>query len=317
MDEERYREAEATFWAGYGIEPRERRVRLATTGTEVRVQVVGEGPPILFLHGGPNAGTTWAPIVGAFEGFTRFIVDRPGTGLSEPWPAIVERQDLERFADRFVADVLDGLGVERAHVVASSFGGYLALRSAAAAPERIVRMVQMACPAFAPGMRTPPFMRLMSMGWFRRFTGLFPPNGKVGDMILRQIGHGASLDAGRIPQAFKDWYLDLQRYTDTMENDGNTIGSAVSIRGFDPALTLPDELIAAVTTPTLFLWGEDDAFGGRDVAERLAELMPNAPLEMFPGSGHLPWIDFPEDIGPRAAAFLAGAEAADGGPRAS
>lgn len=315
MDEERYREAETAFWAAYGLEPAERRVRLATTGTEVRVQIVGEGPPVLFLHGGPNAGTTWAPIVGAFEGCTRLVVDRPGTGLSEPWPAIVERSNLERFADRFVADVLDGLGIERAHVVASSLGGYLALRSAAATPERFHRMVQMACPAFAPGMRTPPFMRLMSMGWFRRFTGLFPPNEKVGDVILRQIGHGASLDAGRIPQAFKDWYLDLQRYTETMEHDGELIGSVVSIRGFDPALTLSDELLAAVATPTLFLWGEDDAFGGREVAERLVELVPGASLVVLPRAGHLPWLDDPEGIGRRARDFLVGAEDLQPGTR--
>ncbi len=142
------------------------------------------------------------------------------------------------------------------------------------------------------------------MGWFRRFTSLFPPNEKIGDSMLRQIGHGASLDAGRIPQAFKDWYLDLQRHTDTMENEGELIGSAATIRGFDPALTLPDELLASVTVPTLFLWGEDDGFGGRDVAEEVVSLMPNAELEMIPESGHLPWLDFPAEIGRRTRAFL-------------
>jgi len=164
----------------------------------------------------------------------------------------------------------------------------------------------MACPAMVPGMKTPPFMRMMSMTWFRRFTGLFPPNQRVRDSILRQSGHKASLDAGRIPQFISDWYLDLQRYTDTMENDGEMIGAAASLRGFDPAVTLPDDLISSVAVPTLFLWGEDDGFGGRDVAENVVSLMPNAELVMLPESGHLPWLDFPDDIGRRTRAFLDG-----------
>jgi len=164
----------------------------------------------------------------------------------------------------------------------------------------------MACPAMVPGMKTPPFMRMMSMTWFRLFTGLFPPNQRVRDSILRQSGHKASLDAGRIPQFISDWYLDLQRYTDTMENDGEMIGAAASLRGFDPAVTLPDDLISSVAVPTLFLWGEDDGFGGRDVAENVVSLMPNAELVMLPESGQLPWLDFPDDIGRRTRAFLDG-----------
>jgi len=304
MDEGKYRAAEKLLWQGFGFDPSEQMITLATTGTEVRVQVIGHGPPVLFIHGGPNAGSTWSPIVNAFEGYMCLLVDRPGTGLSEPFPAVSDREVLFRFGDRFVDDVLTGLGIDRAHVVASSFGGFLALRSAVVTPHVFDRMVQMACPAMAPGMMTPPFMRLMSMGWFRRFTGLFPPSARVSDSILRQIGHGASLDAGRISQPFKDWYLDLQRYTDTMKNDGEMIGSAASLRGFDPAITLPEELLASVTVPTLFLWGEDDGFGGRDIAENVASLMPNAELVMLPESGHLPWLDFPDDIGRRTRAFL-------------
>lgn len=306
MDEVKYREAEKLLWQGVGFDPSERMITLATTGTEARVQVIGDGPSVLFIHGGPNAGSTWAPIIESFDGYTCLLIDRPGTGLSEPFPALSDHEVLFRFADHFVDDVLTGLAIDRAHIVASSFGGFLALRSAAVTPRRFDRMVQMACPAMAPGMRTPLFMRLMSMGWFRRFTGLFPPSQKVNDSTLRQIGHGASLDAGRISQPFKDWYLDLQRYTDTMKNDGEMIGSGASLRGFDPALTIPDDLLASVTVPTLFLWGDDDGFGGRAIANNVTSLMPNADLVMLPESGHLPWIDFPDDIGRRTRTFLDG-----------
>jgi pimeloyl-ACP methyl ester carboxylesterase len=306
VNELKYREAEQRLWQGVGFEPGEQTITLKSTGTAVRIQTIGEGPPVLFIHGGPNAGSTWAPIIHAFEGFKCLLVDRPGTGLSEPWSGATDPALLLRLGDTFVDDVLTGSGIDRAHVVASSFGGFLALRSAAVMPARFDRMVQMACPAMVPGMKTPPFMRMMSMGWFRRFTGLFPPNEKMGDRILRQIGHGASLDADRIPRPFKEWYLDLQRYTDTMKNDGDMIGAGATLRGFDETLTLPDSLIASVSVPTLFLWGEDDGFGGRDVAGNVTSLMPNAELVMMPDSGHLPWLDFPEDVGRRTREFLDG-----------
>lgn len=301
MNETAYRQAEDRFWRAFGLQRNEKHIELAGTGTSVRVQICGDGPPVLFIHGGPNAGSGWVPVLGAFDGFTRLVVDRPGTGLSEPWPAIVGTDNLLGFADRFVDDVLSALEVERADVVASSLGGFLALRSAAVTPHRFGRMVQMACPAFVPGMELPMFMRMLSFKWLRKVTSIFPPNPRVGDAILRQIGHGASLDAGRISPSVGEWYLELQRHTDTMKNEGDLIGS---LRGNLDRLTLSDELMASIDTPTLYLWGEDDTFGGRDVAEHVTGVMPNAELEMFAGSGHLPWIDFPAEIGARARAFL-------------
>ena len=305
MNEAKYRQAEQRLWREVGAQPNEKVVTLASTGTDVRVQVVGSGDPVLFIHGGPNSGSTWAPIVEAFDGYQRLLVDRPGTGLSEPYADIPTGEEYLGLSDRFVPDLLDALGIDRSHVVASSLGGFIAIRSAAVAPERFGRMVQMACPAMAPGMLLPKFMGLMSNKLFRRVTGILPPSRKVSNDIMRQIGHGKSIDAGRIPDTFTDWYLDLQRYTDTMRNDGELIGMAVSRKhGFDPALALTDETLSAVETPTLFLWGEDDGFGGLDVARRTTDPMPNVTLEMVPDAGHLPWLDFPAEIGARTRAFL-------------
>src|SRR6185503_5068467 len=140
MDEQRYREAERALWEWAGVQPTEQRVRLEPFGVTVRVQEAGEGPPVLFIHGGPNAGSTWVPLVGHMAGFRSIVLDRPGTGLSDPYP--VDEQTLPAFADGLVASVLDAVSVDRAHVVGSSFGGFLALRSAAATPDRVSRMVQ-------------------------------------------------------------------------------------------------------------------------------------------------------------------------------
>lgn len=306
MNEVKYREAEKRLWDSVGLVPTERFVTLPRIGVRVRIQEVGEGDPVLFIHGGPNSGSTWAPLVEHFPGYRCLIVDRPGTGLSEPY--LVTRGNLAEFGDVFVGDVLTGLGVDAANVVASSFGGLLALRSAAAEPQHFMRMVQMAAPALAPGSSTPPFMRAIGIAPLRWLISKLPPSKRANYSILRQIGHGATLDGSGFPAVFDDWYLALQRHTDTMENDGGMISRLVSWRGFDPADSISDEVFAAVNTPTVFLWGADDGFGGEDIALGVVGQMPNAELEMIPHSGHLPWLDDPVSIAQQSLAWLAAAD---------
>lgn len=306
MDVERYRQVEQRFWAesGVAVPPAEHRIRLQRNGVSVRVMEVGAGPPTLFLHGGPNAGSTWALLIPHLSGRRCLVLDRPGTGLSDSLPLNVDT--IGRFAETLVVDVLDALEVDRADIVASSFGGYIALRSAAAHPERIGRMVQMGCPAFVPGMSLPPFMRVMLVPGVRQLLNVLPPNERVGRMTLRQIGHGKGLDAHRIPQVFFDWYLALQRYTDTFRNEMAMIAALGSLHGFHRSLTLTEIQLGAVRAPTFFLWGADDSFGGAEAARRLIELMPHAELELLPDSGHLPWLDDPRHAGEVTGRFLTG-----------
>lgn len=303
MNEAAYRAAERRLWESVGLSPREHRVPLAATGTTVRVQEVGEGTPVLFVHGAPNAGSTWAPLLPHVPGLRALLLDRPGTGLSDDWQMT---GDVPAVAGRMVADVLDALGLAQAHVVASSLGGFLALHSAAATPARIGRMVQMACPAMAPGMRVPAFMRPLRFAPVRWLVPRLPPSRAYNDDVLRQLGHGASLAAGRIPAAFDDWYLALQRHTHTVRNDVAAIGRVLRGDGVDPSLTLDRRLLGRVQAPTRFLWGAEDGFGGADVARATVRAMPHASLDMLPGFGHLPWLDDPAGVGARTAAFLRG-----------
>ena len=100
---------------------------------------------------------------------------------------------------------------------------------------------------------------------------------------------------------FFGWYMDLQRYTDTMRHDGNMIGRII------PAIDrvrLTSELLGKVRVPTLFLWGEDDGFGGAETARAVTGPMPDVELVMLPHAGHLPWLDDPPGIAARVQAFL-------------
>ena len=140
MNEPAYRAAERRLWDAVGVEPIERRIHLERIGVDVRVQEVGDGPPVLFIHGVATSGVSWAGLAARTHGFRCLILDRPGTGLSEALAHPVDPATLGEMSDVLVADVLDPLDVASAHVVASSFGGYMALRSAAATPDRVERM---------------------------------------------------------------------------------------------------------------------------------------------------------------------------------
>ncbi len=301
--EDSYRTAERQLWRSLDVEARDRSVELRRLGTRVRVQEVGDGEPVVFVHGGPSAGTTWAPLVAEMAGLRCIVVDRPGTGLSPSLP--ITASELGQFADDFVIDLLDGLELERADVVASSFGGFLALRAAALAPDRFERMVQMACPAGAPGMAVPPFMRAAAIPPLRKLITTLPPNERMALSMLRQIGHGKSVDSGRFTPAFLEWYLSLQRNTATMRNDMRMIGSLVTVTGsVHPELALSRDLLRRVDVPTYLYWGADDPFGGADVAEATTEAMVHARLDMIADAGHLPWLDDPRAASLAIRSFL-------------
>ena len=304
MDPDRYRVAERALWSALGLAPDERILALDRTRATVRVQVVGDGPPVVFLHGANTSGSSWASLVAGLDGFRRIVVDRPGTGLSPATPTALDARSLEGFADGFVADLLDALELERASLVATSFGGYLALRGAATIPDRIERMVQFSWPAGAPISRLPGFMRLMSVRWLGPALATLPPNERTVRMTFIRIGHGPSLDDGRISALDLSTYLALLRHTPTMRNE-LALGRALisPIRGLT-GVRLTDQVLAGVPAPTLFLWGERDPFGGAATARGVVGRMPNAELEMIADAGHAPWLDDLERCVRGTAAFL-------------
>ena len=56
-------------------------------------------------------------------------------------------------------------------------------------------------------------------------------------------------------------------------------------------LHLTDATLGAVRSPTLFIWGGRDPFGGADIARALVARIPRARLELMPEAGHSPWLD--------------------------
>jgi len=306
-DETRYRRAERRLWDSLGVVPAERRVRLDRLGCMVRVQELGAGPPVLFLHGGSTCGTSWADLAIRLPGYRCLLVDRPGTGLSDPLrDPVRDIASLAALADALVPDILDALELTSADVVATSFGGYFALRAALTAPARVGRMVILGWTAGAPVGRLPPMMRAGTAPVLGELLARAPSGTRTVRSIFRGIGLGRALDEGRISDEAVAAYAALLRYTPTLGNDlalGRLFLSPV--RGLDPRLALSPAERGQIGAPALFVWGEVDPFGGTDVARSFVEPLPDARLELVPGAGHAVWMDDPSGVASTVEAFLA------------
>jgi pimeloyl-ACP methyl ester carboxylesterase len=301
----RFREVERRLFAAAGIEPRERRITLPRLGIEARVLEVGTGEPTLFLHGGPNAGATWSYLAASTSGLRCLLVDRPGTGLSAPLLTVPDSTTLGRVQEDLTVDVLDALGIERAHLVGSSLGGFAALRSAASYPNRVLRMVLLGCPAFVPGWTQPRFFKLLRTPVLGRAVLALPPTRASVRMSLRELGHDRSLGGGTVPAPMLEWIHAWQADTDTMRNDAAMIVRCGTWRhGFDASLDLDDDVLGTVHAPTLVVAGTDDPVGGEKVARGLVNRLPRAEVEVMDGAGHLPWLDDPDYAAKLTTSFL-------------
>lgn len=308
MDEARYRKAEQRLWAHEGVIPTEQLLSLPRTGATVRVQEVGHGPPIVFIHGASNGGTSWAPLVGRLAGFHSIVLDRPGCALSPPLSKPFEVvEQLATFGDTLVPDVLDALGLQHTHVVATSYGGYLALRSAAAHPDRVDRLVLLGWSLGAPMAKTPMMMRLAMVPRIGRALASVPPTERTVRAILKGAGLRQALASGSFTQDMLDLYRSLLRDTDTMRNEIDSVPRFLTpLHGLDERILLSADLLGSVRATTYLLWGDEDPMGSPDIARSFAAQIPTASLELMPGAGHAVWIDDPDHVGTVTARFLAG-----------
>jgi Alpha/beta hydrolase family len=103
MDENTYRRAERALWASLHAQPTEHWLELGRTGATVHVQEVGDGAPVVFVHGASTAGTSWASLAARLDEFRCILIDRPGCGLSPPLSeGLADMARLGRFADALV-----------------------------------------------------------------------------------------------------------------------------------------------------------------------------------------------------------------------
>jgi 4,5:9,10-diseco-3-hydroxy-5,9,17-trioxoandrosta-1(10),2-diene-4-oate hydrolase len=202
--------------------------------------------------------------------------DLPGFGgtdlptLDEVYP---------RVAARWIARLMDSLGIESAVFVGNSMGGAVTAELAALAPERVRRMALMGSGGMSVGI----FQAEPSEGFQRLFEFLEEPT------------------RARMIAWIRTMVFDPRRITDELvdERMRNAMADGVLARTraifgsmFDPSLRGQHTPLwtkaATITTPTLLLWGRDDRMLPYDQAHFANRSLPDVELHTFARCGH--WV---------------------------
>ena len=123
---------------------------------------------------------------------------------------------------------------------------------------------------------------------------------------MRRAGHGASLDAGRIPDEYIRWRVAFERETDSMRNERDMVRAVVRWRtGLRPGLAFEDAELAVFQQPTFLVYGTADPVGSVEIWKRAIGLLPRGQLQLVDGAGHMPWLDDPHVVAGHVSRFLA------------
>ncbi len=235
----------------------------------------GSGPALILLHGSGPGVSGWSNFRGNFpvfaERFRTVVMDMPGFGRSD-LPAL--DRAYPRVAADHVARLLDGLGVDRAHLLGNSMGGYVALEFALAYPDRVDRIVGM-----GPG------------GLAANIVGPEPSEGarRLGEFMMApsKATMAAWVDTMVANKAVVDDELIEERLANAMAP--GAMQSAMAIFGSlgqHPEAVPMWARVRAIKAPTLITWGRDDRMLPVEGALFGFRQMPNAELHLFSRCGH-------------------------------
>ena len=272
---------------------------------DVRLHYVeaGEGPLVVLLHGFPEFWYSWRRQIPALAaaGFRVVAPDMRGYNLSDK-PRGVQAYRIELLT-RDVERLIRACRAERAVVGGHDWGAAVAWSFAMRHPERLDRLLIMNVPhpvRFAQGLLT---LEQLARSWYVFYFQLpfLPEAGfRAGNFAaLRRV---LRTDPVR-PGAFTD--EDIERYVEAMAQPGALTATINYYRAAvqrNPLNTR--EQLRRIDAPVLVIWGEQDRYLGRDLADPPREWVPNARVARLPDASHFVQNDRPERVNALLLDFL-------------
>jgi len=258
-------------------------------GQRVRYGVMGDGEPLVMVHGTPFSSVVWRRIAPHLAGRRRvYYFDLLGYGRSE----MRAGQDVSLGTqNRLFAALLDHWGVTAPDVVAHDFGGCTALRTCLLDGRRYRTLTLIDPVALSPWGS--PFVQHVREHE-AAFAGL-PPY--IHEAILPAYISGA---------AFRPLSrTDMQRYVEPWLGEAGQAAFYRQIAQMERRYT--DEIesrYGELRCPVMILWGEEDRWIPVERGRELAARIPNATLRCVPAAGHLLQEDAPEAIVAALLGFL-------------
>lgn len=242
------------------------RVRYVDTG--------GEGEPVVMIHGFASSLETWdlvRPVV-VEKGRRVIAMDLKGFG----WTDRPDGDYSPEAQARLVLALLSSRGVDKATVVAHSWGASVALAMAIAAPERVQRLALY--DAWVYEAQLPPFFH------WARASG-------VGETLF-SLWYTERADE-RISLAFHDKRLVTEKLVEeveaALERPGTVAAALAAVRGQRYAQV--EARYRALKHKTLLLWGREDQVTPLAYGERLSHDLPSSKLVVYPACGHFPMLE--------------------------
>jgi pimeloyl-ACP methyl ester carboxylesterase len=227
---------------------------------------VGEGFPLVLVHGYTGSSLDWSGVVGPLAARDRLVVtfDHRGHGDS-PNTGDASTYTFDQLVDDMAA-LLDDLGLERFDLLGHSMGGIVSMRYALAHPERVRSLVLMDTAAGSVVDNAEMMRAGIDMVRTQGTSALY-------DMIQRFLGEGEQADAQRGAMKAKLAQMDPVAFTE--------LG--------DELITYPSiiDQLAGLEIPTTVLVGVND-HALRGAADDLASTIPGAELAVIPDAAHSP-----------------------------
>jgi pimeloyl-ACP methyl ester carboxylesterase len=243
-------------------------------GLKIAYARVGEGHPLVFVHGAAEDSRVWQPqLADLADEFTVVAWDEPGAGQSSDLP---EGFTLGGFADGLAA-LIESLGLGPAHVAGSSWGGTVVLELCRRHPGLVATLIMIDTYA----------------GW----KGSLPAD----EVQARVKGARRMLAAPlkafdpTLPGLFAaDPPADFVRLLAAMTADVRpaTLGHELTIM----AETDLSNMLPHIAVPTLLVWGDSDARSPLNVARQFAEDIPHTELVVIEGAGHMSNLERPAQV---------------------
>ena len=234
------------------------------SGVGIAYERAGDGPPLVFVHGGAEDGRVWQPQLAALaDEFTVVAWDEPGAGRSSDLPPDFGIADYANC----LAAVIDDLALGPAHVAGHSWGGTLAQELYRSHPRLVASLILVGTYAGWKGSLPEEEIRVRVAADFDST----PPGLFAGEPPARFVPLLDAIDAAVRAESVKR-QISLMAEIDQRD------------------------LLPRIAVPTLLIWGELDARSPLRVARQFEQAIPDAELVVIPGAGHVTNLERPEQF---------------------
>jgi pimeloyl-ACP methyl ester carboxylesterase len=254
----------------------------AADGTRLYYEETGSGTPIVFVHEFAGDYRSWEAQVRYFSRRYRCISYSARGYLPSDVPPNVESYSQEHARDDVLA-ILDGLKIDRAHIVGLSMGGFATLHFGMKYQHRALSLSVCGCGSGAHPDRREAFIadslenaKKMMEGGMEKFSTTY---GMSATRVQLQ---------NKNPRGFAEFQRQLAEH--------DKVGSANTMIGYQsrrPSIYNMMDDLKKITVPMLIATGDEDE-ACLEPGLMLKRLITSASLAVFPSSGHLINLEEPE-----------------------